>query len=254
MGPALVCLVEPRETVYWIAHGTQMLRVAHVHLRPEFAEERPERRLVVDTVKKVRDTLESLHGGLHRYVDLRGANGEGPELSGSDAPMEDDEERAPAAAAAAPAPAPPPEPEVIEIDSPAQAAEPSTKRPRAEQDFGQRDFGREFEQAADTAGQKEPAATADQTKERPADDEAMREARLAAAAAANRLDGLPAQAHRAPAPTDDSTPPEAWNVLVPLSDDNLLVDDVAYSLYEDAYIARASGTLAEHRMTTEQRR
>ena len=42
-GPAVVCTIEPTESgagVYWIVHGSALIRATHEQLRPELSEER----------------------------------------------------------------------------------------------------------------------------------------------------------------------------------------------------------------------
>ena len=85
-GPALVCSMTPRDgsgdvprpSVYWIAHGSALIRVAPEHLRPEAPRETQARLLhlpstarVADVQSTVRRVLQPVRGPI-RFLDLSG--------------------------------------------------------------------------------------------------------------------------------------------------------------------------------------
>ena len=108
-GPAMVCCSEPRveqspgderevviPTVYWIAHGSALMRCTAENLRPEFPEEEDQR--VRDAnedpedghraaVQRIRDTIENAQGPI-RYHDMAEAGDGGPPAEARD--YEDD--------------------------------------------------------------------------------------------------------------------------------------------------------------------
>ena len=85
-GPALVCSSQPREAdeagprpdVYWLAHGTSLLRVSHTSLRPEAPRERQARLQYLPQTARVRDVQDTVRAALHpvrgpvRFLDLLG--------------------------------------------------------------------------------------------------------------------------------------------------------------------------------------
>ena len=83
-GPALICAIEPRLTdggvprphVYWLAHGSALVRVAPEHIRPEVPRERsarvqhlPHTVQAEDVSSTVRNALQPVRGPI-RFVDL----------------------------------------------------------------------------------------------------------------------------------------------------------------------------------------
>ncbi len=90
-GPAMVCCSEPRveqgpgderevviPTIYWIAHGSALLRCTAENLRPELPEEEDQRVRDADedpedghraAVQRIRDTIENAQGPI-RYHDM----------------------------------------------------------------------------------------------------------------------------------------------------------------------------------------
>ena len=85
-GPALVCAIEPRKnddgriraSVYWVAHGSSLVRVASEHIRAEVARERvhrletqPDTAVSNSLVHRVRQALTPVQGPV-RFLDLAG--------------------------------------------------------------------------------------------------------------------------------------------------------------------------------------
>ena len=83
-GPALVCAIEPRSqetgvlraSVYWLAHGSSLVRVAPEHIRPEVARERshrlneqPSTALTTGIRDRVLQALQPAQGPV-RFLDL----------------------------------------------------------------------------------------------------------------------------------------------------------------------------------------
>ena len=110
-GPAMVCCAEPRveqspaddrevivPTVYWLAHGSALMRCTAENLRPEFPEEEDQRIRDANedpedghraAVQRIRDTIENAQGPV-RYHNMAGDNGEAPAAEARD--YEDDVE------------------------------------------------------------------------------------------------------------------------------------------------------------------
>ena len=79
-GPALVCAIEPRirASVYWVAHGSNLVRVASEHIRAEVAREcvhrletQPATAVSTSLVHRVRQALTPAQGPV-RFLDLAG--------------------------------------------------------------------------------------------------------------------------------------------------------------------------------------
>ena len=83
-GPAILCMIEPRVTdsgacrpsVYWVAHGSSLVRVAPEHIRPELPRERlarlehfPETALDRPVQDTIRQVLQPVRGPVH-FLDL----------------------------------------------------------------------------------------------------------------------------------------------------------------------------------------
>ena len=93
-GPALVCMVEPRveegltrPSVYWLAHGSSLVRVAPEHVRPEVGSERatrletmPQTAVRQPLQDQLVQTLQPVRGPV-RFLNL--TNQEGPDLPSS---------------------------------------------------------------------------------------------------------------------------------------------------------------------------
>lgn len=91
-GPALVCMVEPRAedgvqrpSVYWLAHGSSLVRVAPEHVRPEVGSERatrletmPQTAVRQPLQEQLVQTLQPVRGPV-RFLTLSGQ--EGPNLN-----------------------------------------------------------------------------------------------------------------------------------------------------------------------------
>ena len=87
-GPALICSMQPRgitETdagprpdIYWLAHGSALVRVSHTSLRPETPPERQARLLHLLATARSQDVQTTVRGALHpvrgpvRFLDLLG--------------------------------------------------------------------------------------------------------------------------------------------------------------------------------------
>ena len=85
-GPALVCSSQPRDAeeagprpdVYWLAHGTSLLRVSHTSLRPEAPCEGQARLQYLPQTARVQDVQATVRAALHpvrgpvRFLDLLG--------------------------------------------------------------------------------------------------------------------------------------------------------------------------------------
>ena len=76
-GPALVTTVEKKcdgdnlkDSVYWVAHGTSLVRVVHEQLRPEFPEERDER-LKDDDINNTSTVQERIRAQLSKAKGAR---------------------------------------------------------------------------------------------------------------------------------------------------------------------------------------
>ncbi len=97
-GPALVCMVEPRgqdgmtrPSVYWLAHGSSLVRVAPEHVRPEVGSERgtrletrPQTAVRQPLQEQLVQTLQPVRGPV-RFLNLTHQ-----ELSSSPYPAADD--------------------------------------------------------------------------------------------------------------------------------------------------------------------
>ena len=86
-GPGLVSLKEPkaneenvvRDHVYWLVHGSAILRCTPELMRPEFPQERDQRELEQNGQQTARDLLSGVRGPVNFY-DLSGQNGPDAEL------------------------------------------------------------------------------------------------------------------------------------------------------------------------------
>ena len=104
-GPALVCMVEPRveeglqrPSVYWLAHGSSLVRVAPEHVRPEVGTERatrletmPQTAVRQPLQRQLVQTLQPVRGPV-RFLNLANQAMPSSELSAPDDPADDSPE------------------------------------------------------------------------------------------------------------------------------------------------------------------